>query len=193
MLAVVKRQWHWVRRGTIKHSTSIATSLLEIYAVILSVLFEGWKKRHFWVHHKKKWHVHDTFGWTQKDGFEYEFVFFRCRGGRSKPAICYNTRLKRLRIGANAVGVAHSVTVSMAVNQRVSIHLGRSKSARSTYNGSALIKRAANAESCPIDIHSYGNRGQKTWEHKGWRQINYHSHFAAHHSKRWILWFERPF
>lgn len=39
--------------------------------------------------------------------------------GRSKPAICYNTWLKRLRVCANAVGVDHRITVSMAVNQGI--------------------------------------------------------------------------
>ena len=49
--------------------------------------------------------------------------------GRSKHATCYNTPLKWLRMCTNGVGVDHTITVSMAVKQGISLYLGCPKSA----------------------------------------------------------------
>lgn len=51
ILVVVKWQWHWARWGMIKHSSFGPSNLVawNVCRVILSVLFERWRERLFWM------------------------------------------------------------------------------------------------------------------------------------------------
>lgn len=98
--------------------------------------------------------------------------------------------LKWLKICTCAVGVDHTITVSVAVNQGISFYLGCPKSARFNYNSTALKKekkmpkilktfQKTSIREATRDFWMGGNK-----EHKSWKHINYHSHLQRKKNKQ---------